>query len=113
MMRVLLDNNVNHRFARLIVGHEVIHARNLGLGELHNGDLIAVAEEQRFDVMVTADKQMECQQHLIGRRTRIVVLNSLHIRWTDITPMEPEVQLALDARPLPCQGKNVLPRAVF
>jgi len=39
-MRVLLDNNVNHRFARLISGHEVVHARSLGLRELHNGELI-------------------------------------------------------------------------
>jgi len=96
-MRVLLDNNVNHRFARLIIGHEVIHARSLGLGELHNGDLIAVAEERGFEVMVTADKQMEYQQNLAGRGLSIVVLNSMHIRWQDIAALAPGVQSALDA----------------
>jgi predicted nuclease of predicted toxin-antitoxin system len=96
-MKVLLDNNVNHRFARLIIGHEVIHSRSLGLGELYNGDLIAAAEEKQFDVMVTADKQMEYQQNLVGRRLSIVVLNSLLIRWMDIAPLSPKVQAALDS----------------
>ena len=96
-MRVRLDNNVNHRFARLITGHEVIHARSLGLGELYNGDLIAAAEEKQFDVIVTAHKQMEYQQNLAARRLSIVVLNSLLIRWTDIAPPAPQVQSALDS----------------
>jgi hypothetical protein len=54
-MRVLLDNNVNQRFAALVEGHEVVHARQLGWGELLNGKLISVAEDAAFEVMITAD----------------------------------------------------------
>lgn len=95
-MRVLLDNNVNHRFARLISGHEVVHARTMGWGELHNGDLIAAAEAKSFDVLVTADKQMQYQQNLAGRRLSVIVLNSRHIIWQDIAPLAPHVQSTLD-----------------
>ena len=95
-MRVLLDNNVNQRFAGLIVRHEVIHARQLGWGELYNGALIDAAEREDFDVMVTADKGMQYQQNITGRKIGIVVLNAIFIKWAYIEPLAPQVQRALD-----------------
>ena len=58
-MRILLDNNVNQRFASLLGDFDVTHARALGWGELLNGTLISAAEVAGFDVMITADKQMQ------------------------------------------------------
>ncbi len=46
-MRVLLDNNVDHRFGKLLTGHEAIHARQMGWADLYNGDLITAAENLR------------------------------------------------------------------
>lgn len=86
-MRILLDNNVNQRFAALVDGLEVVHARQLGWGELLNGNLIAAAEDAGFDVMITADKQMQYQQNLTGRKVAIIVLNSVLLRWSDIEPL--------------------------
>lgn len=105
-MRVLLDNNVNQRFARLIDGHEVIHARQMRWGSLQNGRLIAAAEEGGFDVLVTADKNMRYEQNLAGRRITVVVLNSLFIKWADIRPLAPQVQLFLDG--VPARGSFVV-----
>ena len=90
-MRVLLDNNVNQRFAALVEGKEVVHARQLGWGELLNGKLISAAEDAGFDVMITADKQMQYQQNLTGRKIAIMVLNSVLLRWSDIEPLAPLV----------------------
>ena len=90
-MRILLDNNVNQRFAVLVEGHEVVHARQLGWGELLNGNLISAAEDASFDVMITADKQMQYQQNLTGQKIAIVVLNSVLLRWSDIEPLGPVV----------------------
>jgi hypothetical protein len=96
-MRVLLDNNVNHLFATLIIGHEVIHARKMGWAELENGDLIGAAEAKGFDVMITADKRMQYQQTLRDRRISVIVLNALFLKWPYIGPLGPQVQAALDA----------------
>lgn len=96
-MRVLLDNNVNRDFVRLVQGHELIHARTLGWGELANGDLIATAEAENFDVLITADKQMQYQQSIAGRRIAILVLNSRFIKWSHIAPLAPLVQQNLDS----------------
>ncbi len=91
-MRVLLDNNVNQNFAKLIAGHEVAHARQMGWAELENGDLIGVAEREGFDVMITADKQMQYQQNIEERKISIVILNALFIKWPHIEPLAPQVQ---------------------
>lgn len=99
-MKVLLDNNVNHRFAGLLVGHEIMSARSPGWGELFNGELISTAEAAGFDLLVTADKQMQYQQNLLGRRISIVVLNSLFIRLFDIAPLAPQVQSILNSSPV-------------
>ena len=95
-MRVLLDNNVNHRFGALLREHEVVYARTMGWAELANGTLIAAAEAAGFDVMVTADKNMRYQQNLLGRRIGIVVLNCLFLKLPSIATLAPQVQALLD-----------------
>ena len=95
-MRVLLDHNVNPRFAQLLPGHDVSHTYKLGWGELLNGDLIATAEASGFEVMITADKNLEYQQNLTGRNISIVVLNSQRITWPHIEPLAGRVIEALN-----------------
>ena len=90
-MRVLLDNNVNRRFAQLILGHEVTHAREMGWMGLENGDLIAAAQQEGFNVVITCDKQIQYQQNLAGRKISIIVLNSLFIKLEYIKPLAPQV----------------------
>ncbi len=95
-MRVLLENNVNHRFGSLLIGHEVIHARTLGWAELFNGDLISAAESGGFEVLIIADKQMQYQQNIRARKISIVVLNCLYIVLAEISERAPQVQGILD-----------------
>lgn len=96
MKRVLLDNNLDHRFGRLLTGHQVIHSRFLGWRNLRNGELIAAAEAEGFDVLITVDKNLRYQQNLAGRRISIVTLNSVLITLLDIAPLAPKVLQALD-----------------
>lgn len=42
---------------------------------LKNGDLLKVAEDAAFDVLVTSDKGIKYQQNLSGRRLALVVLS--------------------------------------
>jgi predicted nuclease of predicted toxin-antitoxin system len=98
-VRVLLDNNVNHRFTRLITGHDVIHVQDIGWEDLQNGELIATAESAGYDVMITADKRMQYQQSLKGRKISIIVLNSRRIIFEDIAPLAPQVLATLEHLP--------------
>ncbi|MBS1701549.1 MAG: hypothetical protein JST12_07805 [Armatimonadetes bacterium] len=90
-MRVLLDNCVDRRFAKLLTNHEVIHAREMGWAELSNGILIKEAESNEFDVMITVDKNLQYQQSLVGRKLSIITLNSLFVDFRAIEPLAPSV----------------------
>ena len=50
--------------------------KNVPVGELKNGDLLKVAEQTGFDVMVTSDQNITYQQNLTGRKLALVVLGS-------------------------------------
>lgn len=72
-MRVLLDHNLDWRLKRLLPGHEVATAAEMGWEEAPDGDLIPVAEAE-FDVLLTGDKNFPHQQNLRGRAIALVVL---------------------------------------
>ncbi len=73
-MRLLLDQDVPGPLARLLTGHEVVRAAQMGWGELGNGALLAAAEASGFAAMVTSDQNIRYQQNLAGRRIALVVL---------------------------------------
>ena len=48
----------------------------MGWDALGNGELIDAAEQGGFDVMVTADQNLQSQQNLTRRRLALIVLQS-------------------------------------
>ena len=56
--------------------HQVATAYERGWSTLKNGELLAAAENEGFDVLVTTDRNLRYQQNLSGRRLAIVVLGS-------------------------------------
>jgi hypothetical protein len=71
---VLFDNNVPRGLARALTGHTVHKARQHGWDTLQNGELLRVAEENGFHVMVTSDKNIRYQHNFEGRKLALVVL---------------------------------------
>jgi predicted nuclease of predicted toxin-antitoxin system len=63
-MKILLDNCVDWRAARLLAGHDVIHARDVGWEQLSNGNLLAAAASGGYDVIITVDKKIKYEQNL-------------------------------------------------
>ena len=92
-MRVLVDQNAPRGLRTHLPDHEVVLAREMGWATLANGDLIAAAEAANFDVLVTADQNIQYQQNLSGRRLALVVLDTN--RWDIIRTEIHLVQEAL------------------
>jgi hypothetical protein len=86
-MLILFDHVTPRGIARFLPGHTVTKAKDRGWDTLSNGDLLAVAEQAGFDVLLTADKNMRYQQNLTGRRIALVVLS---------TPQWPVVRLHIE-----------------
>ncbi len=76
MSRILFDVNVPRPLVRLLASHDVELAGRLGWRELTNGELLSVAEQAGFDVMLTADTNLRYQQNLSGRRISMIALST-------------------------------------
>lgn len=71
--RILLDACVPQRLRRDLAGFDVTTARFARLDQLPDRELIATAE-QRFDILVTLDRNLPFQQSLRGRTIAMIVL---------------------------------------
>jgi hypothetical protein len=94
-VRVLLDECIDWRFAREIVGHEVTTARQMGWTAITNGELLALASEH-FDVFVTVDRNLSFQQNLTAFRIGVVVLRARSNRLADLKPLAPRAIAAIE-----------------
>jgi hypothetical protein len=68
-VKVLLDENLDHRLRRHLPGHEVFTVSYQGWDGLGNGKLLQAAEDATFDVLVTGDPTLRYEQNRpVGRR---------------------------------------------
>ena len=93
-MKVLLDQNLDHRLRKHLGSHEVFTANYKGWEALKNGKLLDAAEEEGFDVLVTGDKTLSHEQNLTGRRLAIVALSS--IEWRIVKDYLQRIVAAVD-----------------
>ena len=98
-MNVFLDECVDWRLARDIVGHDVKTARQMGWTTIKNGELLALAAA-RFDVFITVDRNLSFQQNLGSFPIAVVVLRAKSNRLADLRPLVLGLLAAIEsARP--------------
>ena len=75
-MRILFDHGTPSGIARALVGHDVTQAIERGWDKISNGELLRLAEEAGFDLLLTTDKRIWYQQNLASRKIAILVLGN-------------------------------------
>ena len=94
-MRVLFDQGTPAPLRHLLSGHEVATAYERGWSTLKNGELLALAESNGFEVLVTTDTNLKYQQNLATRTIAIVVLGTTS--WPRIKAAAEVVATAINA----------------
>lgn len=94
-MRVLFDQGTPAPLRQLLSRHEVSTAYERGWSTLKNGELLAAAEAQGLQVLVTTDTKLKYQQNLASRTIAIVVLSTTS--WPRIKAAAALVIVAVDA----------------
>jgi predicted nuclease of predicted toxin-antitoxin system len=94
-MRVLLDECVDWRLSRDLVGHEVKTARQMGWSSIKNGELLALAA-RAFDVFVTVDQNLAFQQNLGELPLAVIVLRAPTSRLAELRRLVPRLLAMLD-----------------
>ncbi|MGD0866228.1 MAG: hypothetical protein ABSA49_11800 [Rhizomicrobium sp.] len=95
-MRVFLDECVDWRLSRDLVGHEVKTARQMGWAAIGNGELLALVSGQ-FDVFVTVDQNLAFQQNVRILHVAVIVLRAKSNRLMDIKPLVPDLRSMIEA----------------
>ena len=97
-MRVLLDECLDRRLAKHIVGHEVMTVPQMGWAGIKNGELLTRAQGQ-FDVFVTVDRNLFFQQNLPQFNISVMILQAATNRLNDLQPLMPKLLSVLPTVP--------------
>ena len=93
-MKLLVDECVDWRLSREIVGHDVKTARQMGWSTVKNGELLGLTAKT-FDVFVTVDRNLSFQQNLPAFTIAVIVLRAKSNRLADLQPLVPELLSAI------------------
>jgi predicted nuclease of predicted toxin-antitoxin system len=85
-MRILLDESLPIELRTELPSHDVRYVRELGWSGLKNGELLARAGPS-FDVLLTADQNLEYQQNLSALPIAVVVLVARSNRLEQLRPL--------------------------
>ena len=108
---VLLDKNIPWGVRQHLASCTVRTTEDEGWSGLSNGDLLSAAERAGFEIMLTADRRIQYQQNLAGRRLALIVLSSP--AWPVVKNHIPAIKAAVDAA-IPGSYQEIdLPRPVL
>ncbi len=94
-MKILLDECVNRRIARLLTGHDVAMTSRMGWSGVKNGQLLARAVGAEFEVFLTLDRNLSFQNHIASFPIAVLVLTTKSNRMADLSPLVPDLLSAL------------------
>ena len=75
-MRILLDENAPSGLRRILAGHDVRTAPEMGWARYSNGQLLDEAEKGRFEALITGDRSLPFQQNLTGRNIAVIIFST-------------------------------------
>ena len=87
-----MDRRLKRDFAE---GHEVSTVAEAGWAGKSNGQLLRLAEEERFDVLVSTDKGIPHQQNVSRLGLAVVLLRAKSNAYEDLAPLIDEANAAL------------------
>jgi predicted nuclease of predicted toxin-antitoxin system len=89
-MKILLDECLPRRLKDRFAAHDCQTVPEASLAGKKNGELLAIAERQGFEIFVTMDKGLEYEQNLTGRQIAVIILRTKSNRLVDLAPLVDE-----------------------
>lgn len=93
-MKIFFDHCVPKRPLRLLPGHDVKTAYQMGWAVKKNGELLKLVENE-FEVFLTVDQNLRHQQNLTSSPLRFVILVAAGNQYDSLAPLMPQVEDAL------------------
>ena len=94
-MKILLDHNLDRRLKSYFSAHDAWTTQDKGWADVVNGKLLDLAEQNGFEVLLTADANIKNQQNLSKRKIAILVLRAFNNRLSTHAEMVEDADQAL------------------
>ena len=104
-MRILFDNGTPAPLRRYLEGHSVDLAAERGWAQISNGNLLRLAEQEGYDMLISNDSDFAEQGNLRSDRIRVIVIQRFN--W----PISPDsIRAIVEAIPRARLGETELLR---
>ena len=94
-MRVLLDECVPRKLKRDLIGLDVQAVVDIGWSSKRNGELLQLMLAQKFDVLLTVDRNLQFQQNVRASSLGVVVVIVRRNRLKELRPLAPAMLEAI------------------
>jgi predicted nuclease of predicted toxin-antitoxin system len=94
-MRLLLDENLPKRLKTDFQEHEIYTAADKGWTGISNGKLLEFLVKNKFDALLTFDKNLQHQQNFSKYTISVLVLNASDNSYLTLKNLVPEIKKVL------------------
>jgi hypothetical protein len=94
-VKILLDECLPRDLRKYLAGHDCQTAPQAGLAGKANGELLVLAEQSGWQVLLTMDQGIPYQQNLTGRGISLAIIRAKSNRLADLLPHVPAILAAL------------------
>ena len=94
-MRIVFDQGTPVPLRQHLTAHQVLTTFELGWSKLDNGELLAAAVREGFNMLITTDQNLKHQQDLSAREISIMVLSTTS--WPRIREVVADITAAVDS----------------
>ena len=92
----MLDENLPRQLKADFVEHQVFTVRDMGWNGIQNGELLKLLLKNKFDALLTFDKNLRHQQNFEKYPITVFVLVANINRYPDLSKLTPLVKAYLD-----------------
>ncbi len=106
-MRLLLDENLPKRLKQDLKEQEVYTAADKGWTGISNGKLLGLLTQNKFDALLTFDKNLQYQQNFTKYTITVIVLNAPDNSYSTLKELVQKIKdvLTTDLKPEPIEIK--------
>ncbi|MBI1767856.1 MAG: DUF5615 family PIN-like protein [Bacteroidetes bacterium] len=94
-MRLLLDENLPKRLKQDLQEHEIYTAADKGWTGISNGKLLELLTENKFDALLTFDKNLQYQQNFTKYTVAVIVLNAPDNSYVTLKELIHKIKIVL------------------
>ena len=94
---MLLDECVPRKLKSSLIGHECRTVPEEGFAGERNGELLMLARQAGFDVLLSSDRGIEFQQNLQSQRIAVLLVRARSSRLADLLPQVHEIPKRLES----------------